>query len=114
MYRAFKVRRIIGVCLAAALPWQALADPPSDAGLGQVEAILTFCAKSDPKLAPRAHEGMEQLAGHAREAARKTPAYQQGFNTLTELLAKLTPAQVAAGCAVLAPPKANGKPGRES
>jgi hypothetical protein len=102
MYRAFKNHRIMWLGLAAALPLQALASPPSNAAIGQMEAILTFCANSNPALASRAQLTMQMLGGTTAAGARTTVAYQNAFKSASAQLAKLTPAEAAARCAVLA------------
>jgi hypothetical protein len=93
-----KIHKLIGTCLAAALPGLALASPPSDAAVGQVDAILNFCAKAVPHLKKNAEAFRVELTGHAAPGARGTSAYKQNYDLVSDALAKGNRSQEIAAC----------------
>ena len=89
---------LIGACLAATLPGLAAAGAPSDAALGQIDAILSFCTKAVPKLEDNAHALRRLLSQGAPAGARSSAAYQVAYAQLEALLAKGNHGQEVALC----------------
>ena len=96
--RGRKIHTMIGTCLAAALPCMALAGPLSDAAVGQIDAILSFCAKSVPHLEKSAETYRRLLTGNAAPGARGTSVYKQNYDLVSDALAKGNRAQEIAAC----------------
>ena len=95
---------LIGIWLAALLPCLALADAPSNVAVGEVDAILKFCAKTDPRLAANAEKQLTVLAGEASPGARGTAEYKQGYDLVSDALAKVSKPTALAACSALASP----------
>src|SRR6202011_6286800 len=68
--KAMKIPTLIGTWLAALLPCLAMADAPSDAAVGEVDAILKFCVTTDHRLAHDAETYVKLLTGEASPGAR--------------------------------------------
>ena len=102
---------LIGIWLAALLPCLALADAPSNVAVGEVDAILKFCAKTDPRLEANAEKQLTVLAGTASPGARGTAQYKQGYDLVSDALAKVSKPTALAACSALANPALsnNGK-----
>jgi hypothetical protein len=96
--KARTLHTFIGGCLAAALPCLALASPPSDAAVGQIDAILDFCTKAVPALEEGAHDYRTLLTGNAARGARNSSAYRQGYEQVSEALQKGNHGQEVAAC----------------
>ena len=99
--------RILAItCLAVGLPCVALADAPSNMGVGQVEAILNFCAKGNPGLEKDAKAFQTLLTGNVSPGVRSSAEYKRGYDLVTDELQKGNKAQLLAACAAgLALPK---------
>ena len=93
-----KIHTLMGTCLAAALPCLALASPPSDAAVGQIDAILNFCGKAVPRLEKNAQTYRVLLTHGASPGVRSTAAYRQGYDQVNDALAKGNQAQQIAAC----------------
>ena len=89
---------LVGTCLAAALPALALASPPSDAAVGQIDAILSFCAKSDPSLGKNAQQLRSLLTQDASPGARNSKGYQEGYQQVIDALETGNHGQEIAAC----------------
>jgi hypothetical protein len=101
-----KIHTLIGTCLAAALPCLAVASPPSDVAVGQIDAILNFCTKAVPRLGESAETYRKLLTHDASARVRSSTAYQQGYEQVSDALAKGNQAQEIAACATgLSDPK---------
>lgn len=108
-----KILRVTSVCLAVALPCLALANPPSpntDMAVGEVEAVLAFCAKSNPGAEKEIEGWRKVLTGKVAADVRHSTEYRHGFDLISEALAQGDKASVLATCGQLAPPK---KPDRD-
>ncbi len=97
-HKGRRIHSVLGTFLAAALPGLALASPPSDVALGQVDAILSYCAKVAPRLGKDAEEYRESFSREAPKGVRKSADYQQGYKQVSEALAKGNQAQQIAAC----------------
>jgi len=93
-----KIHTLLGTCLAAALPCLAGASPPSDVAVGQVDAILNFCAKAAPRLAQNAETWRTVVTHEASAGARSSTAYQQGYQQVSAVLAKGNKSQEITAC----------------
>jgi len=58
--------------------------------VGEVDAILKFCAKTDPRLAASAERHLTVLTGVASPGARGTAQYKQGYDLVSDALAKVS------------------------
>ena len=86
-----KVLGMIGLSLALGTAPLARADVPvNPTALGSVDAVITFCGQLNPSGASAYQSLRDSLIGKpsedAREAAVKTPAYQQAFNEISGVL----------------------------
>ena len=93
-----KFHRLVGSCLAATLPVLAGASPPSDAALGQIDAILNFCVQSDHSLEKNAQQLRTLLTQDASPAARNSKGYQEGYQQVIDALEKGNHGQEVAAC----------------
>lgn len=98
MNKGLKYPKLIGMCVAALLPCLTLADAPSNAAAGQVEAILKFCAKSDPQLAKNVEAELTLVTGKLSPATRSSAQYRHEYDLVTDALAKVGKTQVVAAC----------------
>ena len=98
-----KIHRIL--CLGAALviPQLALAKLPlpSDA-FGKIEGTLDFCAQSDPQSAQTYQQAKKGVVGNASEKevaeARKTQEYKDGYQEISDELAKVPKEKAVQAC----------------
>jgi|SRR5882762_3734061 len=95
-----KIHTLLGTCLAAALPCLAIASPPSDVAVGQLDAILNFCATSVPRLEKSTQAWRTALTREASRGARSSAAYKQGYQQISDVLAKGNQAQEISACTV--------------
>jgi hypothetical protein len=109
MNNGLKIPTLIGTWLAVLLPCLVLADVPGNAVVGEVDAILKFCAKTDPRLAANAEKQLTVLAGKASPGARGTPQYKQGYDLVNDALAKVSKPTALAACSALANPALSNK-----
>jgi hypothetical protein len=93
-----KIHALIGTCLAVALPCLAVASTPSEVAVGQVDAILNFCAKAVPRLEKNAETYRTLLTHDASAGVRSSAAYRQGYDQVSDALAKGNQAQEIAAC----------------
>ena len=93
-----KFHTLVGTCLAAALPALAVTSPPSDAAIGQIDAILNFCAKSDPSLGKNAQQLRTMLSQDASPGARNSNAYKEGYQQVSDALENGNHGQEIAAC----------------
>jgi hypothetical protein len=96
---------ILSLGVAIGLGQSALAGEPAapnPQSLGMVEALLSKCAAIDPAHADRYHEGaraVTQGAGmESVEKARKTDEYKRAYNSASESLDALAPADAVKTC----------------
>ncbi len=99
-----KVSRILCLCAAVALPQFAAAESAADAqGMAIVQAVLSFCAKVDPKNAAsfQAQERNVVPGGSEKqlESVRESGAYKQAFKSITDVLEELPRSAAAQTCA---------------
>jgi len=93
-----RIHTLLGTCLAAGLPCLALASPPSDVAVGEIDAILDFCAKAVPRLETNAQAWRTVLTHDASAGVRSSMAYTQGYQQVSDALAKGNQAQEIAAC----------------
>jgi hypothetical protein len=109
--KGLKTPTLIGAWLAALLPCLALADAPSNVAVGEVDAILKFCAKTDPRLEASVARYVTVLTGEASPRARSSAEYKQGYDLVNDALAKVSKPTALAACSVLAEPQISSKVG---
>jgi hypothetical protein len=107
--KGLKTHTLIGTCLAAVLPCLALADAPGNVALGEIDAILKFCAKTDPRLAADVEKQLTALLGKASPGARGSTEYRQGFDLVSDALATVSNPTALAACSALANPAPSNK-----
>ena len=98
-----KIHRIL--CLGAALviPQLALAKLPlpNDA-FGKIEGTLDFCAQADPQSASTYQQAKKMVVGDASEQevaeARKTQEYKDGYQEISDQLAKVPREKAVQAC----------------
>jgi len=77
-----------------------------------VDAILKFCAKTDPRLAASAERHLTVLTGVA-SPEHGVRQYKQGYDLVSDALAKVSKPTALTACSVLAsPPSDKGERGR--
>lgn len=89
-----KIRHILLLCSAAALPQLATADlaVTNPAGLGQVKALLDYCITSDPRDASAFKAQWQNIVGGQGSLLaqiEQNSAYQREYADLTGKLQKL-------------------------
>jgi hypothetical protein len=102
MNKELKIPTLIGTWLAALLPCLALADAPSNVAVGEVDAILKFCAKNDPRLENDVDRYLTVLTGNASPGVRGTAQYKQGYDLVNDALVKVSVQTALAACSALA------------
>jgi hypothetical protein len=98
----------IGICMVFALPCVTLADAPSAAAVGQLDAILAYCSRIEPGLERDAKTFQSLVTGGAASSVRSSAPYKQEFEATTAALAKADRHEVSAACV-----KTLRLPGRE-
>jgi len=81
--------------LAVMAPCLAVADAPANMALGEVDALLQFCGKTDSRFEQSAQKLQTALTG---KATRGTAEYKQGHDLMSAALAKVSKAQALAAC----------------
>jgi len=93
-----KVLGLMGICVGVALPCLASADAPRDMAVGEVDAILKFCVKSDPRLEESAEKWRKLLRGTGSRGSESSAAYKQGYDLVTDALQHADKTSVRAAC----------------
>ena len=98
-----KMYRMLCLAAALALPILALAKLPfTNAGFGQVEGILDFCAQADAQNAPKYQEQKKSLVRDVPEneveEARKTQEYRDAYDSTSDELAKAPTEKAVKAC----------------
>jgi hypothetical protein len=99
-----KPNHILLLCSAIALPQLAMADLASTnpAGLGDVHALLAYCAKVDPANAGSFNAQWNSIVGGATgkqlDSVEDGGAYKKGYDSLLAVLEKLPKQEAAAIC----------------
>ena len=98
-----KIHRIL--CLGAALviPQLALAKLPlPNDSFGKIEGTLDFCAQADPQGAATYQQAKKVVVGDATEKevaeARKTQEYKDGYQEISDQLAKVPKEKAVKAC----------------
>ena len=89
---------VIATCLATMLPCLAYAAGPSDAAVGEVDAVLRFCAKNTPEHGRNIESLRKLLTGKASAGARSSSQYKQAYDLVTAALEKGDTAKMRATC----------------
>jgi hypothetical protein len=98
-----KIQRIFCLGVALMIPELALAKlpMPNDA-LGKMEGTLDFCAQADPQAASQYQDLKKVIVGDASEQevaeARKTQEYKDGYQEVSDQLAKVPKDKVVQAC----------------
>jgi hypothetical protein len=119
-----KIRRILLLCSAAALPQLASADlsVTNPAGLGQMHALLDFCSQTNPQNSASFQAEWKSIVGNQASLLaqlEQNSAYQQQYADLTSELLKLPKGETQTLCAVSAAawngavPSEHGDPGKD-
>jgi hypothetical protein len=96
--KGLRVRVLIGTSMAVLLPCLTQASAPSDTAIGEIDAILKFCVKTNPWLEESARAWQVVLTGKAGPGARASAQYKQGYDLVSEALEKANRAEVSADC----------------
>ena len=88
----------IGICVALILPCVTLADAPSAAAVGQIDAILTYCSRIEPQLEKSVKSFQSLVTGNTAPNVRSSAPYKQEFEATTAALAKADRHEVSAAC----------------
>jgi hypothetical protein len=93
------------LCLSAAFLIPQLAGaklPLPNESFGQLEGILDFCAKADPKAAPKYQERKKLIIDNASEKevadGRKAQQYKDGYQEISDRLAKVPKDKAGKAC----------------
>jgi hypothetical protein len=100
----WKIHRVTSACLAVALPCLALGGPPSpntDMAVGEVDAVLTFCARTTPGSEREVEELRTVLTGKLGSGVRHSTEYQRGFDLISDALAKTDKGTLGTVCGEL-------------
>ena len=98
-----KIRPILCLCVALVIPQLAPAKVPMpEKSLGQIESILDFCAKANPRSASKFNDVKKLLAGDATEdemsEARKTADYTDSYQETIDQLGKVPNEKAVKAC----------------
>lgn len=96
--KGLKLHKIIGglLTVAVALPGAASANPPSNMAAGEIDAIVTFCSRLDPRLEDEAQQVLMRLV--TNPGARSSAEYRQGYDLVSDALAQIDHKQALAAC----------------
>jgi hypothetical protein len=106
MKTGMRIRRVMGAYLLAILPSLALAGTPpnTNMAMGEVEGIIKFCMKTDPRLAKDLEKQLTLLSGQLGPGVRASAQYKQGYDLINDALTRVaTPTLVAACGSIVAP-----------
>jgi hypothetical protein len=95
-----KIHSVLVGTLTVLVPCFAAASPPSDAAVGQVDAILDFCVKAAPPLSVGAHTYRVLFSGSGSSGSRSAPAYHEAYQQVSAALARGNVGQEVAACTV--------------
>jgi hypothetical protein len=98
-----KINCVLFVCAAISIPQLAVAKLPfSNDEFGKVERTLSVCSEFTPESAAKYQEIAKRYVGDAPEKelaeARKTPEYQEAFESSGALLADMPKERVIEVC----------------
>ena len=98
-----KINGVLFVCAAISIPQLAVAKLPfSNDELGKVERTLSVCSEFTPDAAAKYQEIAKRYLGDAPEKelaeARKTPEYQEAYESSGALLADMPKERVIEVC----------------
>lgn len=99
--RGQRVRRWAGGALVVALPLVAAGAAPSNVALGEIDAIVTFCTRLDPKLAADGDDLRSTIERDAASGARGSKEYRQGYDLVTDALKTVDRGQALSACGAL-------------
>ena len=88
----------IGICMALTLPCVTLADAPGASAVAQIDAIVTFCSRIEPRLEKNARMFQALVTGITAPNVRSSAPYKQEFAATTAALAKADRHEVSAAC----------------
>jgi hypothetical protein len=93
--KGLRFHTMIIASLAVLAPCLAVADAPANMALGEVDALLQFCGKTDSRFEQDTQKLQTSLTG---KATRGTAEYKQGHDLMSAALAKVSKAQALAAC----------------
>ena len=98
--KGLKLRNLIGgfLVLAAVFPGAASANPLPNMAVGEIDAIVTFCSRLDPRLEAEAEHVRSALVGQLDPGARSSGEYRQGYDLVSDALARIDRKQALAAC----------------
>jgi hypothetical protein len=102
-----RIRHIVLLCSAAAVPQLALADlsVTNPAGLGQMHAFLDFCSQTNPQNSTSFQAEWKSIVGNQASLLaqlEQNSSYKQQYADLTSELLKLPKVDTQAICAISA------------
>jgi hypothetical protein len=106
-HKKVKIRHILILCSAAAMPQLAMADlsVTNPAGLGQMHALLDFCSQANPQNSASFQAEWKSIVGDQASLLaqlEQNSAYKQQYAAFTSELLKMPKGQTTAICAVSA------------
>jgi hypothetical protein len=107
MKTGLRIRRVMAAYLLAALPSLALAGTPpnTNMAMGEVEGIIKFCIKTDPRLARDLEKQLTLLSGQLGAGARASAEYKQGYDLVNDALAKVATQTLVGACGSIVAPR---------
>jgi hypothetical protein len=70
--------------------------------VGEVDAIVKYCGRLDPKLEDSGEKLLKAITAQGGAGARNSAEYRQGYDLVSDALAKVDPKQGLAACRNLA------------
>ena len=104
--KGLKLRNLLGgiLTVALALPGVAAANPLPNMVVGEIDAIVRFCSRVDPRLEEDAERlRTALLRNNTAPGARRSAEYQQGYDLVNDALARVEHPQALAACGTLSP-----------
>lgn len=93
--KGLRFHTMVIASVAVMAPCLALADAPANMALGEVDALLQFCGKTDSRFEQSAQKLQTALTG---KATRGTAEYKQGHDLMSDALVKVSKTQALAAC----------------
>jgi hypothetical protein len=106
-----KMSRVVCLGMAFGFATLAVAEKPPDSkqGLGQVEAILDYCAKVNPQAATKYKEHKKLLVGDTPDKdvaeIRKSDEYKQAYESVSGELSQASKDEAVKACTEFLPKK---------
>jgi len=98
--RGLRVFVLIGSTLTLTLPYCVRADAPSPRLIGEIGALGKFCGGLEPGLEASGEKFLHELRQQLAPGAESSGEFRQGYDRMSDALAKLDREKALALCAL--------------